>query len=78
MTGIFFRIHRLCTFQKDVSYWLKEFYGHLLDRGYQSDRILPLFSKTTTTAFTFLSVSDEYHQSIRRGYQTTKIRSSST
>ena len=60
------RFHCLCTFQQDVAYWLKEFYGHLLDRGYHSNRIRPLFSKAITNTFTFLSVSNEYrHQQER-------------
>jgi len=60
VTGMVLRIYRLCTFQKDVSYWLREFYGHLLDRGYQNDAILPLFSKAINITFTFLSASDKY------------------
>ena len=60
------RIHRLLTFQKELAYWIKEFYGHLLDRGYQIDKILPLFSKAITNAFTFLLVSNRYHQQQNR------------
>jgi hypothetical protein len=45
-SGMILRFYRLCTYQKDIRHWLKKFYGHLLDRGYQHDRILPLFNKS--------------------------------
>ena len=54
VTGMVLRIHRLCTFQKDVTYWLREFYSHLLDQGYRNDNILPLFSRAICNAATFL------------------------
>ena len=66
VTGMVLLIHCLCTFQKDVPYWLKEFYSLLLDRGYQSDQILPLFSDAITNTFTFLYVGNEYRQQQKR------------
>ena len=31
VTGITLRIHRLCSHQRDIDYWTKQFYTHLLD-----------------------------------------------
>jgi hypothetical protein len=65
VSGMILRFYRLCTYQKDIRHWLKKFYGHLLDRGYQQDRILPLFNKSIENAVYFTSTSDEYRLQIK-------------
>ena len=59
------QLYRLCTYQKDIRYLLKKFYGHLLDRGYQHNRIFPLFNESIENVIHFTSTSDEYRHQLK-------------
>ena len=45
VTGMVLRIYRLCSLHCHIRGWLKDFYGHLFDRGYPHATITPLFVK---------------------------------
>ena len=54
------RIYRLCSLHCHIKGWLKDFYGHLLDRGYPHATIKPLFVKAVRRAEEYMSSSEEY------------------
>ena len=54
------RIYRLCSKRADRTFWLKKFYGHLLDRGYPNSFVLPAFKSAVKNAISYISTSDEY------------------
>ena len=58
--GMVLRIYRLCSKRVDRTFWLKEFYGHLLDRGYPNSFVLPAFKSAVKNAISYISTSDEY------------------
>jgi hypothetical protein len=58
--GKVLRIYRLCSNEIDIEEKLIKFYGQLLDRGYPSNKILPIFSKAIDNARRFTSTSKEY------------------
>jgi len=60
VTGMVLRIYRLCSLGHHIKGWLKEFYGHLLDRGYPHAIIKPLFVKAVRRAVEYISSSEEY------------------
>ena len=41
--GMVLRKYRLCSKRTDRTFWLKEFYGHMLGRGYHDSLILSAF-----------------------------------
>ena len=60
VTGMVLRIYRLCSLYCNIKGWLKDFYGHLLDRGYPRTIIKPLFVKVVRRAEEYISSSKEY------------------
>ena len=58
VTGMVLRIFRLCSRKKDIKHWLHEFYGHVLDRGFNSNSLLPVFDKAIKNAIAFTSRSE--------------------
>ena len=58
--GMILRTYRLCSKQTDRTFWLKEFYGHLLDRCYPDSLVLPAFKSAIKNAISYMSTSDEY------------------
>ncbi len=52
--GNVLRIHQLCSNAKDIMKELKLFFHRLLDRGYQSHQLTPLFQKAMDNAKTYL------------------------
>ena len=60
VTGMVWRIYRLCSLYCHIKGWLKDFYGHLLDRGYPPATIKPLFIKTVRRAEEYISSNEEY------------------
>ena len=53
-------IHHLCSKRTDRSFWLKVFYGHVLDRGYPTSFVLPAFKSAIKNAISYIFTSDEY------------------
>ena len=62
ISGMVLRIYRLCSRTDDIKYWLCQFLHCLLDRGYQLDKISPVFTQAVANAEHFISRSDTYHQ----------------
>ena len=54
------RIYRLCSLHCHIKGLLKDFYGHLLDRGDPHATIKPLFVKAVRRAGEYISSSEEY------------------
>jgi hypothetical protein len=58
LSGLIFgnvlRIHQLCSNAKDVMKELKLFFHRLLDRGYQSNQLTPLFQQAIDNAIEYL------------------------
>ncbi len=48
--GNVLRIHQLCSDEKDVMKELKLFFCRLLDQGYQSSQLTPLFQQAMDNA----------------------------
>ena len=71
VSGMILWLYRLCTYQKNSRYSLKKSYGHLLNRAYQHDSILPLFNKSIENAVYFTSTSNEYRLQMRPRLNTT-------
>ena len=64
--GQVLRFYQLCSEQKDIEIKLKEFFGHLLDSGYQVPTLIPLFNKAITNAQRYISHSPEYRTHLKR------------
>ena len=60
MRGMVLRIYRLYSKPNHITYWRKEFCGHLLNRGYPHFLILPSFESANKNAVAYMSTSDEY------------------
>ena len=60
VTGMVLRIYRLCSLHCHIRGWLKDFYGHLFDRGYPHATIKSLFVKVVRRAEEHVSSSKEY------------------
>ena len=58
--GMILRIYKLCSKQKNIAYWPKESYGHLLDRGYPLSLISPSIESAIKNAVSYMSTSDQY------------------
>ena len=58
--GVVLRIYRLCSKRTDRTFWLKEFYGHLSDRGYPDSLILPAFKSAVKNVISYISTNNEY------------------
>ena len=56
------RIHRLCSRQEDIKFWLTKFYSYLLDRGFQHHKILPVFRRASFNAQEYMLRSDVEHR----------------
>ena len=50
----------VCSKQTDRTFWLKKFYGHLLDRGYPNYFVLPVFKSAIKNAISYISSGNEY------------------
>ncbi len=63
LTGIIFGqilwIYQLCSLSQDIEKELSLFYKRLLNRGYTSTKLLPLFKKGINNAISYLSLSPE-------------------
>ena len=57
---IVLRICRLCSKRTDRTFWLEEFYGHLLNRGYPNSFVLPAFKSAVKNAISYISTGDKY------------------
>ena len=62
VTGMTLRIHRLCSHQRDIDHWTKQFYTHLLDRGYHREVIVPLLNSAIESSTAYLATSEAYRQ----------------
>jgi hypothetical protein len=61
ISGNFLRIHQLCSDAKDITKELKLFFHRLLDRGYQSDQLTPLFQQAIDNAEAYMQRKALYH-----------------
>ena len=55
--GMVLRIYSLCSRPNDIESELCEFFGHMLDRGYKSIDLIPLFDKAIANATIYLARS---------------------
>jgi len=55
--GNVLRIYSLCSRRSDIDDELCKFFSHMLDRGYQSDDLIPLFDKAIANATAYLNRS---------------------
>ena len=63
--GQILRIYQLCTLESVQEDELYLFFGRLLDRGYESSYITPLFAKAIDNATLYLSRSDAYRRQLK-------------
>jgi len=63
--GNVLRIHQLCSNAKDIMKELKLFFHRLLDRGYQSHHLTPLFQKAIDNAKTYLQHKELDHLRVK-------------
>ena len=64
--GNVLRIYSLCSRSNDIDAELCEFFGHMLDRGYKSDDLVPLFDKAIANATTYLARSPAQRQYLKQ------------
>ena len=62
VSGMVLRIYALCSRDRDIDNELCFFLACLLDRGYQSEALVPLFSKDMDNAIKYLSKSPTYRK----------------
>ena len=63
--GNVLRIFQLCSREADIENHLCKFFARLLDRGYQSKKMIPLFDRAICNAKTYLSRSDAYRKHLK-------------
>ncbi len=64
--GQIFWIYQLCSLSQDINKELSLFYKHLLNRGYTSTNLLPLFKKGINNAISYLSHSLEQQEARKK------------
>ena len=64
--GNVLRIYMLCSRQSDIEEELRRFFEYLLDRGYQTQDILPRYSKAIDNAKLYLSRTPAYRAYLKR------------
>ena len=69
VSGMVLRIHALCSLASDIDNELCFFFTCLLDRGYQAETLVPLFSKAMDNATKYLSQSPAYRKRKKREKQ---------
>ena len=57
-TDTVLRIFSICSKKEDVQHWLQDVYGHILDRGFNSKNILPIFDEAINNVIALTSRSD--------------------
>jgi hypothetical protein len=66
LTGLIFGqvlwIFQLCSLSEDINKELSLFYKHLLNRGYLTPKLIPLFEKGITNAISYLSLSPQQQE----------------
>jgi hypothetical protein len=60
--GQILRIYQLCSLSEDVDKELSLFYKRLLNRGYLTPKLIPLFKKGITNAISYLSLSPQQQE----------------
>ena len=63
--GQVLRLYQLCTKPADIEAKLHEFFGYLLDRGFQATKLILLFDQGITNALDFISCSPEYRKQLK-------------
>ena len=63
--GQVLRIYQLCTLELVQEAELYLFFGRLLDRGYQSDDITPIFANAIDNATRYLARSNSYRRQLK-------------
>ena len=63
--GQILRIYQLNSKQRDKDKDLRNFYTRLLDRGYHSKSIMPLFQRGINNAINYLSQSQAYRDKLK-------------
>ena len=63
--GQVLRLYQLCSKIEYINTKLQEFFGHLLDIGYQESTRVPLFNSAITNAQNYISHSPEYRDNIK-------------
>ena len=58
--------YQLCSRPKDIENKLQEFFGQLLDCGYQETTLVPLFERAITNDQRYISYSPEYRAYLTR------------
>ncbi len=70
LTGLVFGqilwIYQLCSLSQDIGKKLSLFYKRLLNRGYTSTKLLPLFKKGINNAISYLSLSPEQREARKK------------
>ena len=70
LTGLIFgqilRIYQLCSLSEDIDKELSLFYKRLLNRGYTSNKLLPILEKGINNAITYLSLSPEQREAKKK------------
>ncbi len=60
--GQILRIYQLCSLSEDVDKELSLFYKRLLNRGYLTPKLIPLFEKGITNAISYMSLSPQQQE----------------
>jgi len=70
LTGFIFgqilRIYQLCSRSKDINKELSLFHMHLLQRGYATNKLMPLFEKGINNALLYLSQNQEQQDAVKK------------
>ena len=63
--GEVLRIFQLCSHDEDIDHFLSQFFGRLLNRGYQAESLRPLFIKAVENAENYLLLSEAQRRRIK-------------
>ncbi len=70
LTGLIFgqilQIYQLCSHSKDIDRKLSQLHTRLLNHGYTSNKLLPLFEKGINNAISYLSQTPEQRDAIKK------------
>jgi hypothetical protein len=60
--GQILRIYQLCSLSEDINKELSLFYKRLLNRGYLTSKLIPLFEKSINSALLYLSLTPQQQE----------------
>ncbi len=67
--GNILRIHRLCSSPREVDKHTRSFFLRLINRGHSAATLTPLFRRATNNALTYMSHSEDEHDTHRQTKQ---------